>query len=64
MGEHVHYKNLPSRLPPARHFHSSDDSLEMTNLQTGHVLHPDYQVDVAMEEIVDMAAEIATDSLV
>ena len=49
---------------PARHFHASDDSLEMTSLQTGHVLDPTYEVDVAMDEIVDMATEIATDSLV
>ena len=47
------------RLRPQPDYFPLDD-----RLQTGHVLDPEYQADVAMNEIVNMASDIATDSLV
>ena len=52
-------KLFPKRLRPQPDYFPLDD-----RLQTGHVLDPEYQADVAMNEIVNMASDIATDSLV
>ena len=64
----MYYNDLLLRLQPAGSYFPLDDGLSpatsMTSLQTGHVLDPTYQADVAMHEIIDMASEIATDSIV